>query len=362
MGIQVRGTASAARVPVLVTGGVHAREWAPPDALLSFVKRLVRAHAAGADIVYPAFTSGGVTYSDPNYRVTALEVAAILDRINLFVVPVVNPDGRDFSVLGQSGTPTPTEMTWRKNRRAISSSCTGVDINRNFPIAWDHEEYYRPDAARKVDISVDPCHEIFKGPSAASEAETRNMIDLVNAHRFEVSLDIHTTGRQILIPWGIEFNQSDDPDQSFTNVDKHHIPPLSLTGRDGKIGDDYSEFVTPGLPGRLSDLADAMSLEIMASAGSDFTAQTRSSYGIRPAVDVYPDVTVVGSLPDWVFSRQFRDPTWPQTSSFTVEAGFAGGGPDPGDDDGGHWPNFATQFPKVEREIHAAVFGLLKAL
>src|SRR3989442_1610021 len=52
----------AQRWPVLLTGGVHARELAPPDALVSFLGKLLAAYAASSAITYPAWTDpvGGI--------------------------------------------------------------------------------------------------------------------------------------------------------------------------------------------------------------------------------------------------------------------------------------------------------------
>ena len=51
--IRLSGPGIQERIPVLITGGSHAREWAPPDSLVGFVKRLLTAKANGVDIVYP---------------------------------------------------------------------------------------------------------------------------------------------------------------------------------------------------------------------------------------------------------------------------------------------------------------------
>jgi Zinc carboxypeptidase len=373
--IQIKGSVPESRIPVLVTAGMHAREWAPPDAILSFATRLLTAHKTGTDIIYPTFTSGGVTYGNPNYRVTAGQVSTILARFNLIILPLVNPDGRDFSVLGVSGHPTRTEMMWRKNRRIIPQHvppCRGVDINRNFPIAWNEHEYYRPDAARKVDVSDDSCDQLFKGQQPRSEIETQNVMSLAIDHRVEFYVDVHQQGRKLLFPWSIERFQSNDLRQNFFNPDKHHLPAVPSSGRDGKLGNAYGEFIpnSPSHPrgtlrNRLVTLANAMAGEIVTSAGSNATARARSAYRTMPAVEVYPELTVTGAAHDFIFSRQFRDPTWPTTCAFTIEAGLAKGNPvavDPQDDDGGYWPDFFKQFPKIEREIHAGLFGLLRAI
>ena len=101
---------------MLFIGGSHAREWAPPDALVSFVGNLLRAKSTGTDIVYPQFESGGVISSAvPNYTIPKAEVHDIFDRFELIVLPLVNSDGRDFSRAGS----TDREVHWRKNRRDL---------------------------------------------------------------------------------------------------------------------------------------------------------------------------------------------------------------------------------------------------
>src|SRR5580698_10235674 len=46
----------ADRWAVLITGGLHARELAPPDALVSFLEKMLAAYAAGSAITYPSWT------------------------------------------------------------------------------------------------------------------------------------------------------------------------------------------------------------------------------------------------------------------------------------------------------------------
>ena len=137
-------TGGKEKTQVLFTGGIHARELAPPDALLAFCTQLLTAFTNGFDIIYPPFTdTSGVVYDQ--FVISNGAINAILDTCDLCVVPCVNPDGRDFALASSAQL----NKMWRKNRRP-DPSCPGVDINRNFPIAWDQDVYFLAPAAATV--------------------------------------------------------------------------------------------------------------------------------------------------------------------------------------------------------------------
>ena len=90
--------------------------------------------------------------------------------------PQANPDGRHHSMT--------VDPMWRKNRRPAGHGdphCAvgggngpGVDINRNYDFLWDFPTQFSPDAP--LATSTDPCSEVYRGPSAASEPETANVV------------------------------------------------------------------------------------------------------------------------------------------------------------------------------------------
>ncbi|MBL0107267.1 MAG: hypothetical protein IPP52_08285 [Ignavibacteria bacterium] len=109
-----------------ITGGVHGNEWIPPEALIYFIKSLCDAFKNNKDLVI-----GKNTYPKET-------INKILERIEFYIYPLVNPDGRY-----QSQTRTNSDsMIGRKNRRPISKKYFGVDINRNFDFLWDYEKYF----------------------------------------------------------------------------------------------------------------------------------------------------------------------------------------------------------------------------
>ncbi|XP_059141019.1 carboxypeptidase B-like [Physella acuta] len=82
---------------------------------------------------------------------------------------------------------------WRKNKRYISSRCTGVDLNRNFKARWG-----------TTGISTNCASDIYPGTGPFSEPETANIRDLFNGIRYKVLayLSVHAYSQLLLVPWG----------------------------------------------------------------------------------------------------------------------------------------------------------------
>jgi murein tripeptide amidase MpaA len=135
------GATNSEQDSVLILGGVHAREWVPPDALISLAADLLEALDRGTGLVY-----GGKSFA-------ASDIRQVMQALSIIVYPCVNPDGRHFS---QTADPQ-----WRKNRRPSGGGCIGVDINRNFDFLWDHSVKFAADSG--VSASADPATETSIG-------------------------------------------------------------------------------------------------------------------------------------------------------------------------------------------------------
>jgi murein tripeptide amidase MpaA len=364
----------AQRWATLISGGVHARELAPPDALVSFVEKLLAAYAAHSAVVYPAWTSpvDSVTYS--SFTIPWPQVQAVVERLDLYVAPLVNADGRDFVLAPLASAATHAEQQlhkmWRKNRRPAPAgqtgdSCIGVDLNRNCDILWDFTTAYTPALVAQapkagVDTSQQPCNfNVYSGPSAESEPETQNLAGLMRTASISFYADVHAYGRDILYPWGIETDQSTDPTQSFENRAKDGQ-------RDGNQANAYAEYVPAGQLAALQAMAKRMCDFIYAKAGgADPTAQARSVYKPAESAVLYPTKVTTGAFDDYCFSRWFTQATAGTpirpVMAFTIEAG---GNPKlgAGNDEGGFAPDYVKHYPKIEREIHAALWGFLTAI
>lgn len=140
-------------------GGHHAREWIAVDVPFLLAQHLLNEYG-----------------NNP-------QVTALVDNAEIWIVPMVNPDGHQYSVTSQ--------RLWRKNRRNNGDGSFGVDLNRNYGYQWGGPG-----------SSGDSFSEIYRGPSAFSEPETQAVRDFVQAHPPRALISYHNFSQLILYPWG----------------------------------------------------------------------------------------------------------------------------------------------------------------
>lgn len=271
---------------IVITGGIHAREWVPPDALVNLAADVLEAHARGTGLRY-----GGQRFS-------ADEIRRLVEELQLVLFPCVNPDGRHHSQTA--------EPMWRKNRRRVGPGlaphCLGVDINRNFDALWDFRRHFAPDS--DVSASDDPCHpQVYVGPAAASEAETQNVVWLLD--RYPGAgwfIDVHSYVPAIYHTWGFDENQTSDPSMSFLNA--------AFDGQRGRAGSGYREFIPGEDLEAIQELGTAMNAAIKTAGGI--------SYDFEQSFALYP---TSGTSDDYAYSRHFVDTKSGKTLGFTIECG-----------------------------------------
>ena len=261
------------RTGVLFLGGTHARELINPETVVRFAFRLCDAYTSNT----------GLTFGPKSYTPSAIQM--IVNGLDIFLLPMVNPDGRNFCLTG--GDPM-----WRKNRSNHSGlPCRGVDLNRNFDFLW----------SSGIGTSSDSCTEIFKGPGAFSEPETRNvqwMID--NFPNLACLVDIHSYSELVLYPWGDDDNQTTDPNQNFQNQ--------AFDGARGVPNSGYREYIPAG------DLHEHV---VMAERVRDGIAAVRGRvYTAEQGISLYP---TTGTAQDYAYSRSFIDTGRRRILGFTLE-------------------------------------------
>ena len=163
---------------VLYLGAQHAREWITPE----MIRRL-------KDEILARYDQG-------NPRVRRL-----VNRNELWFVPVANPDGYDFSF-------SEGQRLWRKNLRDNNgdgqiTAGDGVDLNRNFDYRWGYDnEGSSPDFAS----------ETYRGPSGNSEPETQALDRFMRRVGFEFFVNYHSAAELLLygIGWQVATPSPDD--------------------------------------------------------------------------------------------------------------------------------------------------------
>ncbi len=117
---------------------------------------------------------------------TKPEIKKLLENREIFIIPLVNPDGAEYD--HSSGN-----YRWqRKNMRKNEDGSLGVDLNRNYGFGWGGGG-----------ASKDPGSDTYRGPHAFSEPETQAVKNFVESHpNLKILLSYHTFSELILYPWG----------------------------------------------------------------------------------------------------------------------------------------------------------------
>lgn len=260
---------------VLFIAGVHARELINPDLVLSFAWKLCQAYVTNTGLVF-----GGRTYSP-------FSVKLIVDNLDIFILPLVNPDGR-VHVQSPNG-----DRWWRKNRNPNPGvPCMGVDLNRNFDFLWNSG----------IGTSTYSCSEIFRGIAAFSEPETRNVRYLLNTFpNIRSMIDVHSYSELILYPWGDDDNQSTNLSMNFRN-------PV-YDGLRGIPGDGiYREYIPQNDLDWYIRTGNRIRNAIAAVRGRYYTVQQ--------SVSLYP---TSGTSEDYAYARHFVDTGKRKVLAFTLE-------------------------------------------
>ncbi|MCG8449858.1 MAG: PEP-CTERM sorting domain-containing protein [Pirellulales bacterium] len=166
-GIRISGTggAKSTKPAVLLNSMQHAREWITPMTTIYAAEQLLAEYS------------------------TSSSVMEMLDEVDFYVIPVVNPDGYEYSWA------SPANRYWRKNRRDNGNGTFGVDLNRNWGFGWGGGG-----------SSLNPLSDTYRGTAPFSEPETAAMRDFYYNHPNLVgNIDFHSFTQLILGPFGFSF-------------------------------------------------------------------------------------------------------------------------------------------------------------
>jgi MYXO-CTERM domain-containing protein len=149
------------RASIIVTGTQHPREWLSPMVTMGIAEGLVT-----------------------NYDDTDTRVKKIVDNLNVYVVPVMNPDGYVKTFNGN-----------RFQRKNMRVGCN-TDINRNFPTGFG------------LRTPKDCNAETTSGPAPFSEPESQALRDLAEkVKKLRLYVDYHSGGNQVMVPYAYSRNE-----------------------------------------------------------------------------------------------------------------------------------------------------------
>ncbi len=123
-----------------------------------------------------------------NYE-TNEQVKYMLDNREVYIVPCVNPDGYEYN----RETDPEGGGLWRKNRRAVSDICVGIDLNRNYSFGYAYDSNC---------ASTQACSQTYRGREAFSEPESVAVRDFLAEIKPNTAFSIHSTAGSCLMPYG----------------------------------------------------------------------------------------------------------------------------------------------------------------
>ncbi|MBN2624991.1 MAG: immune inhibitor A [Acidimicrobiales bacterium] len=171
--VALKVTRNATRVPdgrrpaTLFSAAQHAREWITPE----MVRRLAHHVVDGYG--------------------TDQAITDVVDRTELWFVPVANPDGYDWTF-------EPGQRLWRKNLADNNGDGQiapgdGVDLNRNFPTRWGYDN---------EGSSPQQGSQTYRGTAPSSEPETAALDGLMDRVGFEFLINYHSAAELLLYGTG----------------------------------------------------------------------------------------------------------------------------------------------------------------
>lgn len=187
---------------LFINASHHANEWMTSLCLMQFVEKYLNLYK-----------------SKEMYK--GYQVTDLWKRTSIYIVPMVNPDGVDLCINKKIKNDSYEEI-WKpyiENIKDWKANIRGVDINLNYPSGWEEAAKIK---AKKGIVSPGPRD--YPGENPISEIETKNMIEFTKLFSFDMTISLHSQGREIY--WSYlnkEIKQAKEIGEKFQKVSSYQL-------------------------------------------------------------------------------------------------------------------------------------------
>ncbi|PKR77819.1 hypothetical protein CEY16_07775 [Halalkalibacillus sediminis] len=154
---------------ITINASHHAREWISTNLVMNQIDEYSRAYVNGS-------------------KIDGYNVRDILEKVTIYYVPMVNPDGVTLNQFGPDGFSNRSQLirlnngstdftSWKANAR-------GVDLNRQYPADWEN--------ITKVASNPGPYN--YKGTNPLTEPEVKALYNFTKNNNFESHVAYHSSG------------------------------------------------------------------------------------------------------------------------------------------------------------------------
>ncbi len=208
------------RTPVLIVGQHHGDEVVGVEIAMELAKQLINGK------------------NDADIR-------QLLSKYAFWIVPTLNPEAYAIVTSGKHEWKRKNNTDTNNNKK-LDILTDGVDLNRNYPTFW------------KLDKPLPESNFFYKGASAASENETKAILELASMHQFKYAFFYHSSvsgsfNEKIFLPWQDKTKKAIQVDFTAmrnlaavyaSSIPKDYIPGNYSVhpGNTSKIGNSRNHF------------------------------------------------------------------------------------------------------------------------
>jgi hypothetical protein len=241
----------------------------------------------GREVMTPEVIVDMIDWLTDRYA-TDPTIAARVDATQIWLVPMVNPDGVDLVFQA--------DRWWRKNASDYDDNGRitwkdGVDLNRNYEWGWGNE------CLGSSDVNSDAT---YRGVAEVSEPEVATMIEFGRRIRPVIYVEYHSWGEDVFYALGCDpslapqLTTIQDPNQQISRVIAEEYAAL-LTQADGEVG-----FVASSFGNRVNGIGRDQHAHDSGSI-SFVTELNGPNEGFQPSYAAWRDATVEGQRVGWLW-------------------------------------------------------------